>query len=335
MTDAVESMAYNGQVPWHRLGAQVEADMTPEDMAIAAGLDWEVRALPVKALNPETQKFTTNVDGFNIIMRMSDLKTLGPCGPNWKPVQNVQSLDFFKRFTEAGHMSMETAGSLDGGKHVWGLAKINKDIVLPGNDVVSGYLLLSNPHIWGKSMTIMFTPIRVVCMNTLMMAMNAGGHRFRHPHSIEWGPDQAAKAEEALGLGTILTEQFEERASALAEKVVDENVIQLFVTQAMSPKAVDIKSKKKGSKVIDVDIDTGLVNRATEDVLKLVKTQPGADLKSSEGTLWGAFNAVTYYYDHQYGKSDDTRMTSAWFGQNRINKMRAWEAANDILAMVA
>lgn len=332
MADAVETMAYAGERPWHGLGQSVSPDLTPEEMAIAAGLDWEVRALPVKALNPATKKFSLPVDGFNIITRMSDHKTLGPCGPNWKPVQNMEALDFFNKFTQAGHMNMETAGSLDGGKHIWGLAAINKDIVLPGNDVVSGHLLLSNPHIWGKSMNIMFTPIRVVCMNTLMMALQAG-NGFRHPHSVEWGPEQAEKAEQALGLGLLMTEQFEEDANGLC-KPVDDNVIELFVHKTMSPKAVEIVTDKKG-KVVSADIDASILPRANHRVLELVKTSPGADLLSSQGTLWGAFNAVTYYYDHEYGKTNESRMTSSWFGANRAKKMRAWEDAQAMAKLVA
>ena len=330
MSDLVESMAYNGDVPWHGLGNAVDETLTPEQMAEAAGIDWEVLPLPLKAYNPETKKFTIPGDGWNLITRMSDHKILGPCGPNWKPVQNVQALDFFKKFTEAGHMTMNTAGSLDGGKHVWGLAKLTKDIVLPGDDVVSGHLLLSNPHIWGKSMTIMFTPIRVVCMNTLMMAMNAGGQKFRHPHSIEWGPEQVEKAEEALGLGLLLTEQFEEKAQRLATTFVDDNVIDLFVARSVSPKAVSMDKKLKS-----VSIDRGQLNRTFDTVRALVSTSPGAKLKSSEGTLWGALNAVTYFYDHEYGKTVDARMTSSWFGANRRKKEHSFELALETLDMVA
>lgn len=330
MVAAVETMAYAGELPWHGLGQNVSPDLSPLEMAQAAELDWEVRALPVKALNPATKKYSLPVNGFNIITRMSDHKTLGPCGPAWKPVQNVEALDFFKKFTEAGHMSMETAGSLDGGKQVWGLAKIHKDIVLPGDDVVSGHLLLSNPHIWGKSMTIMFTPIRVVCMNTLMMAMTGGGQRFRHPHSIVWDETQAERAEEALGMGKFLTERFEEDAQSLAEAVVDDNVIQLFIAKQMSPKAVTMDKKLKTA-----ELDKGQTTRNFDRVMNLVKTQPGANLKSSEGTMWGALNAVTYFYDHEYGKTVDSRMTSSWFGANKIKKQRAFEDALEFVKLVA
>ena len=260
---------------------------------------------------------------------MSDHKVFGPCGPKWKPVQNAAAMDFFKKFTEAGHMNMETAGSLDGGKHVWGLARINSDIVLPGDDRLSGYLLLSNPHIWGKSMTIMFTPIRVVCMNTLMMAMSVDGERFRHPHSIEWTTDTAAKAEEALGLGKLLMDRCNSVFTRLATTKVPDNVVELFIAQSLSPAAVTDFGTDK------VAVNRGDYNRATERVLELVHTQPGAEMESSKGTLWGAANAITYYYDHEYGKSVDSRMTSAWFGQNKIVKERAFKLALETLDMVA
>ena len=86
MSDAVETMAYAGELPWHGLGRSVSPNLTPLEMAQAAELDWDVRALPVKALNPETKKYSLPVQGFKIITRMSDHKTLGPCGPAWQPV---------------------------------------------------------------------------------------------------------------------------------------------------------------------------------------------------------------------------------------------------------
>lgn len=327
--DAVETMAYAGEVPWHGLGVRVDSTWEPDAMAVAAGVDWEVRSLPIKAKNPNTNKYSIPVDGFNVITRMSDHKILGPCGPRWKPVQNMESIDFFKKFTEAGHMTMETVGSLDGGKQVWGLAKLQKEITLPGDDVVSGHLLLSNPHIWGKSMTIMFTPIRVVCMNTLMMALRHGNQKFRHPHSVEWSESQAAKAEEALGLGEKLMEDFGEKANALAEKVVDDRVIDYYLAKVLCPEAVT--EGKRGA----INVDTGLLNRQFETVKEFVGTQPGAHLKSSEGTLWGALNAVTFFFDHHYGKSADSRITSAWFGANRITKQKAANEAFEVLEKVS
>lgn len=328
MSHEVESMAYANEVPWHGLGVQVDSTWEPDAMAVAAGVDWEVRALSIKAQNPDTKKYSIPVEDFNVITRMSDHKILGPCGPKWKPVQNMECIDFFKKFTEAGHMTMETVGSLDGGKQVWGLAKLQKEIVLPGDDVVSGYLLLSNPHIWGKSMTIMFTPIRVVCMNTFMVALKAGGKKFRHPHSIKWSDEQAAKAEEALGIGELLTEDFGAKAQRLAETQVDTDIVDYYLAKVLSPQAVT-ETKKS------IEIDRGALNRRFETVKNLVTTQPGANLKSSEGTLWGAFNAVTYFFDHEYGKSVDTRMTSSWFGANRITKEKAFEEALNVADKVA
>ena len=126
---------------------------------------------------------------------------LSHCGRDYLPIQNKDVFEFFKRFTEAGHMTMETAGSLKDGGEIWGLAKISEDFELAGDDLIKGYLLINQPHIVGKSMTIKLTPIRVVCNNTLTVALGQSGTAsFRMPHVKEFGNDVIQAAENALGL---------------------------------------------------------------------------------------------------------------------------------------
>jgi phage/plasmid-like protein (TIGR03299 family) len=324
MAALIETMAYTGEVPWHGLGNAVSPDMTPEQMVEAAGLNWEVHARPIRAFSPESKKFTIPTDDWRVLVRSSDNAVFGPCGKKYQPVQNTEALDFFTKFTEAGHMKMETAGSLDGGKQVWGLARLDKQIILPGDDKVNAFLLLSNPHVWGKSMNIMFTPIRVVCMNTLMMALHDESQtRFRHPHVRKFDEKVAKEAELALGIGMLLSNKFEEQANRLARHVVDDNVISLFAARVMVPKAVE--KTKSGYQV-----DRMLLGRKYEDLMTQIKNSPGAHLKSSENTLWGAVNGVTYYYDHVYGNSQEGRLTNAWFGPNRQLKERAFNVALEI-----
>ena len=174
MAHNVETMAYAGEVPWHGLGVKVEDNLTPEEMLIAAELDWTVskRHLFTHA-DPDVNASNDiiGVEDYYVLVRDSDNKTFGPCGPRFVPSQNKDAFEFFRKFTDAGHMKMETAGSLKGGEQVWGLANVSKDFTLPGDDRVLGYLLVSVSHKWGKSNEIRFTPIRVVCNNTLTMAL--------------------------------------------------------------------------------------------------------------------------------------------------------------------
>ena len=136
MAHMVESMAYAGLTPWHGLGVNVEDNLTPLQMLVAAELDWTVSC---------RQMFThtgTEIDegteiipvlSHSVLVRDSDDKPLGPVGPRFVPTQNRDAFEFFKRFTSVGDMSMETAGSLKGGKQVWGLAKIKDGFTLAGD----------------------------------------------------------------------------------------------------------------------------------------------------------------------------------------------------------
>ena len=133
-------------------------------MQEAAKLDWTVSKRPSYTLDaPEWGEDVGLIQAENTfhIVRDSDNQVLSHCGRDYIPIQNEQVFEFFKRFTEAGAMTMETAGSLKGGKEIWGLAKISEDFELIGGDEIKGYLLINQPHIVGKSMTIKLTPIRL------------------------------------------------------------------------------------------------------------------------------------------------------------------------------
>ena len=204
MAHQVETMAWANQVPWHGLGVEVGDDLTPLQMQEAAGLDWTVSKRPSYTLDaPEWGDDVGLIQAENTfhIVRDSDNRVLSHCGRDYIPVQNKDIFEFFKRFTEAGHMKMETAGSLKDGGEIWGLAKISEDFELAGEDHIKGYLLIHQPHVVGKSMTIKLTPIRVVCNNTLTFALGEKGTAsFRMPHVKEFGVDVMEAAEEALGL---------------------------------------------------------------------------------------------------------------------------------------
>ena len=160
MSHEIETMAYAGETPWHGLGNPVSNNMTPEEMLVAADLNWTVSKRQaytldnpncLNLLDPRSEANFLRCDGNYFLTRDSDNKILSPCGEGYVPFQNHQVLDFFKKFTEAGNMQMETAGSLKAGKDIWGLAKLNQKYELAGNDEVGGYLLVNNSHTVGKA----------------------------------------------------------------------------------------------------------------------------------------------------------------------------------------
>ena len=187
--DGQAQMAYAGEVPWHGLGTQVSSDLSPHEMMVAAGLDWQVVKKPIQYGNSNEKK--TAIDNKAALVRETDNQLLSIVGNNWHPIQNEDAFSMFNEMCQAGDMEMNTAGSLKDGQIVWGLAKVKKSFALKtdqGEDVVDSYLLFSNPHEFGKCADVRFSPIRVVCNNTLTAALSNGKSSVRITHRTAFDP---------------------------------------------------------------------------------------------------------------------------------------------------
>lgn len=329
MAHMVETMAYAGETPWHGLGVQVTPDLSTDEMLIKAGLDWSVSKRPMFASRMAadgqlTEAHIIPCKGHNALVRDTDEKVLDVVGDNYVPVQNKQAMQFFRDFTDAGDMKLETAGSLDGGRQVWVLANLGDEFELAGGDKVKGYLLLSQPHIYGKALNIMFTPIRVVCNNTLTMALKDGkNNSLRLPHIRPFDEHVQLEAKHAMGLAKNMMSEFALEADTLAKTKADEGQVVRYMSALFQPSLLEGTDPIKGSNVIDFNT----YNRNLFEVKSAMGYQPGANLESSRDTWWGAFNAVTYMADHVMGRDRDKAVTSAWFGERARLKRRALELA--------
>ena len=306
MAHMVETMAYAGELPWHGLGKEVHNDLTPDQMLVEAGLDWEVEKIPAFA-NVNGKQVSV---GHSALVRSSDHKILDVISDDWNPMQNRDAFEFFNDFVMAGDMEMHTAGSLRGGQLVWGLAKIKESFELFGGDKVDGYLLFTNPHLYGKSIDVRFTPIRVVCNNTLTLAVNSKVENMvKVSHRREFN---AAQVKETLGIAKEKLDKYKEMAAFLGTKrYTGDNVVDYF--KSIFPVLTSKEdSKKELSKNASLALD-------------IINTQPGAEY--AEGSWWQAFNTVTYMTDHLIGRNADNRLTSAWYGANKNLKVKALETA--------
>ena len=313
MSHMIDTCAYAGETPWHGLGEKVDDNLTPQQMLKAAGLEWQVQKKPVYHL---TDKSYVKSDEWNILVRSDNNKILGPCGKNYLPIQNDTVFDFFNKFVKSGDMKMDTAGSLDDGRHVWGLASIKDGFSVTKGDDVEGYLLISHPHQWGKALTIMFTNIRVVCNNTITAALSdTKATKFRMPHVQEFSEAVQFRAQEALGLAKTQLGSFKQQAQFLAKKRYTEAKLNEFIVRQFMPKNVNEVQQRE------------LWNRTATTVHQLVHKQPGA--KMSEGTWWSALNAVTFYADHVAGRDRNAALRSAWFGSKATMKRNALDLATE------
>lgn len=323
MPAEVESIAYTGQRPWHGIGYEITTAPTPEEMLRYAQLDWTVSKRPIWTLDSSVLSQGAATLLFNdlfALVRDSDNKILGVCGPRYQPFQNSEVMDFFKKFCDAGSMTMEVAGSLKGGTWVWALARIaSEPYTIMGDDPNYTYLLLCSPHIWGEAATIMFTSVRVVCWNTLTQAMSKElTNKFRLIHSRSFS-DVRAVAELTVEQTMLQKAVYEQKAKLLAEaQLVDLTALYNYIAHVMQPELV-----KHG------DANIADFGKPAQQVLMNYHTAPGAKLVSSNNTYWGAFNAVTYYYDHQYGRMGaDNRLYEAWLShKNAVIKRKAFDIA--------
>ena len=301
MVNGVAQMAYAGETPWHGLGTKVLPDLTPDQMLDAAGLNWEVRKVPAFATINDRQ---VNV-GHSALVRNIDDKVLDVVSNDWNPVQNSEAFAFFNDFIAEGDMEMHTAGSLKDGQIVWGLAKVKAGFSLFNGDEVESYLHFTNFHKYGFSTDVRFTPIRVVCNNTLTLSLNTKVEKMvKISHRREFDGDNVKLM---LGVAAEKLAQYKEMAQFLGSKrYSNENVVEYF--KRVFPSA--------GQKE---------VSRSANTAMEILETQPGAQY--AEGTWWTAFNAVTYMTDHLLGRTQDTRLTSAWYGVNKNVKTKALESA--------
>lgn len=317
MSHEVDTMAWTGEVPWHGLGKKVLHDLTPEQMMKEAGVDWRVE---------EVESFATYEDqliptGQKCLIRSDTGTLLSNVGKDWKTVQNEEAFAFFNEFVASGGMDMETAGSLKEGRVVWALAKVNESFEVFGKDRIDAYLLFSNPHEYGKSIDIRFTPIRVVCNNTLTLSLSTvSQNAVRISHRSEFDAEQVKTT---LGIAREKLAEYKEAAEFLGSKMFDKDSLREYFQEVFP-----YTGKQKGVEgvgVVQKEDNKKIVSNGARHCLELVETQPGAEF--APGTLWQAFNAVTFYVDHEQGIDPAKRLHSQWYGTNKQRKVVALNKA--------
>ena len=311
MAHMIETMAYAGQVPWHGLGVPVSNDLSPTMMMEKAGLDWKVREVE-SFVEFDGKRMPT---GQKSLIRESDSKILTNVGENWNPVQNETAFEFFSEFVMSGDMEMHTAGSLKDGQMVWALAKVKDSFELFGGDKVDSYLLFSNPHQYGKSIDVRFTPIRVVCNNTLTLSLDSKkDNSVKVGHRVEF---DASQVKQALGIANQKLNTYKEMAEYLGSK--------RFTTDSYVEYLNTVFPRTADKRVQDKPLSVDTLSRNARLAFDVVDFQPGAGF--AQGSWWQAFNSVTFVTDHVQGRSNDNRLYSSWFGGNQLRKRDAMKTA--------
>lgn len=307
---------------WHGLGTILTEAPTASEAIKHAGLDWTVskRKLFFEKNGNQPQGCAK---GHYAVVRDEDEKFLGHSGETWEPLQNSEAFKFFDPFVEAKEASYETAGSLDGGKRIWVLAKIKKDpIEVVKGDTVEKFILLSNRHNAGHAVMGALTPIRVVCANTEAMAIRTTKKLFKATHSKKMH-DRLAEVQTQIAMADQAFEQTAEFYRAFARKQIKQEQLTRYINQVFGYADVVKKGREEAFK-----------NAQHETINRLFETGRGSEISGVRGTLWGAYNAITEFIQHEKGSSktlQDKRLESAWFGYGMNLNIHAFETAKEMV----
>ena len=303
-----------GEVPWHRLGTRLEQPATAREAIEVSGLNYLAEL-----------RDTQTIDGIPIPQRKAVIRSdtqdvLGVVGNSYVPVQNHQAFGFLDAVVADGGMRYHTAGALGKGERVWMLAKLPDDIrVKNSDDITEKYLLLSNSHDGSSSLRVFFTPIRVVCANTLAIAeRNGRGQGISIIHKGDLAT-KVQQAQEVLGLAKRFYDDAEEKINRLAHHYPSVRQLEEYF-KLVYPDSPDGESAR--------------MKNVRQEMLRLFEHGIGHDLPVIRYTTWTALNAVTEYVDHYRSTRGTTaidrasnRLESSWFGSGARLKERAWNLA--------
>lgn len=322
MAHLLEKMAYVGQTPWHDLGNKLPAKQPIEVWAKEAGMDWSIRETPVRFMDEQAGALGS-IQTFHdqkVLYRSDTKAPLSVVGSRYRVVQPKEVLEFYRDLVEVSGYELETAGVLKAGKKFWALARTGDESALKGTDVVKGYILLATSCDGTLATTATPTTIRVVCNNTLSIALDGASSAIKVPHSTSFDADAVKRQ---LGIAVSGWDAFMYRMKTLAERKVKSREATNFFLKVLCQTDAHATSA------------AGPTNeRALKKVQALFDGEGrGAELAAAKGTAWGLLNAVTEFVDHERrARTQEYRLDSAWFGQGAVLKQRALGHALHLVA---
>ena len=339
MAHQLEQMAYVGETPWHGLGNQLTQNQPIEVWAQQAGMDWRIEPSDVSymAKNERGQSIIMPYEEQRVLYRSDTHAPLSVVSQRYQEVQPMEILEFYRDLTEQSGFELETAGILKGGKKFWALARTGQSTALKGKDVSHGYILLATACDGSLATTAQFTNIRVVCNNTLAIALrgqSGSAGVVKVPHSTKFDAD---KVKQQLGVSVRAWDEHMYEMKQLSQRKVtqgeaaaffdavfnntnmnvtdqEENIIQ-FYRNVANPNPTKEKSEPNG--------------RAMSKAMIMFNGQGrGAELSSAKNTAYGLLCSITEFADHERrAMSTDHRLDSAWFGAGANLKQRGLEQA--------
>jgi phage/plasmid-like protein (TIGR03299 family) len=275
MPALVESMYSTREKPWHGLGIVVKEAPTSEDALRLAGLDWNVVQEPIYT------PFREKIEGFKANVRDTDRRVLGVVSDRYKVVQNVEAFSFTDELLGNG-VRYETAGSLSEGRRVWLLARLPREYIIAG-ERISPYLVFSNTHDGSGSVKVAITPVRVVCNNTLNLALNTAQRSFSMIHTGNIA-DKIQEARDTLFMAENYMDQLGAEFEQLRKQKITEEQVKEYIELLLPMEKNPTKTQEKN------------ILRLREDMTRRYYDAP--DLKHVGNNAYRFINAVSDFATH-------------------------------------
>ena len=343
MAHQIEQIAYVGETPWHGLGNQLSPHQPIEVWAQQAGMDWRIESSDVSymAKNERGQSIIMPFEEQRVLYRSDTHAPLSVVSQRYQEVQPTEILEFYRDLTEQSGFELETAGVLKGGKKFWALARTGQSSMLKGKDVSHGYILLATACDGTLATTAQFTSIRVVCNNTLAIALkgqNSNAGAVKVPHSTKF---DAEKVKQQLGVSVRQWDDHMYQMKQLTQRKVSQQEAAAYFDAVFNNTSLSMAEQDEGiiqfyrnvatqaNPITKPENRTEPNGRAMSKAMNMFNGQGrGAELSSAKDTAYGLLCSITEFADHERrAMSTDHRLDSAWFGAGASLKQRGLEQA--------
>ncbi|MFZ4751908.1 MAG: DUF932 domain-containing protein [Chitinophagaceae bacterium] len=308
------------QKAWHNLGQIVQDYPTSAEALKFAGLDYEVIKAPNIHRLPDGNEMISESSFFTY--RNDNCAILGDkLGADYKVVQNTEAFNFFDEIVGGDGIMYETAGALGKGERIFITAKLPDYIKVGCNDLIEKYLFLTTSHDGFGSITAAFTPIRIVCNNTLNAALKncSNSIKIRHTSNAQ---DRLNQAHKVLGISNQLSTELEDIFNHWAKVRISDAEVKKLIQIAMVPNKEVLSNLHRG---LQDELSTCFKNMCDE-VYEYALSSPTQQEQTTKGTLFGAYNAVTGYFQNVRSyKDDEAKFKSIQGGTAQIKAQKAFD----------
>lgn len=308
MAHNIGQMFYYGERPWHKLGIELDHPANLEEALVAGGLDWEVDMIPIVPFDEPNSTIPHRLAVVRTDKSPGEQgRVIGVVHPGYRPLQNRAGAKMFDDLLGQGQGVYHTGGYLKNGEVVWMLAKLPEDIKVRGKDVLETYLLFTNSHDGSLPIDIRLTTVRVVCNNTLTIALEGYGLNkvFKRGHD---GSNAIIKAEakQFFNFAVQQSKKTEELFTRLAKLKCNKADFERFLIKLMPDprKPITADSNTTVLKSYETRMETVIENRKQVMNVREYGIQ-SMNITPSDDTWWGALNSVTAWVDHVQTANND------------------------------